>query len=63
MKTTMPTKICAEPKSRLLAAMHESARDLHSAGFIRLRRMREYDALCLGLVFGRLQRSSPAGHR
>ena len=34
-------------KSRLLAAVHESARDLHGGGFIDKRRMHEYDALCL----------------
>ena len=33
--------------SRLLGAVHETARDLHSAGFIDLRSMRNYDALCL----------------
>jgi putative transcriptional regulator len=33
--------------SRILDAVHETARDLHSAGFIDKRRMREYDALCL----------------
>ena len=34
-------------KSRVLETVHESATDLHSAGFINKRRMREYDALCL----------------
>ena len=34
-------------KSRLLEAVHEGARDLHGAGFIDKRRMREFDALCL----------------
>ncbi len=34
-------------KSRLLEAVHEGARDLHEAGFIDKRRMREFDALCL----------------
>ena len=34
-------------KSPILAAVHETARDLHDAGFIDKRRMREYDALCL----------------
>lgn len=37
-------------KSRILEAVHETARDLHSAGFIDKRRMREYDALCLAPV-------------
>lgn len=39
-----------EPGSRLLAAVHETASDLHDAGFIDMRRMREYDALCLSPV-------------
>lgn len=34
-------------KSRLLEAVHEGALDLHEAGFIDKRRMREFDALCL----------------
>jgi putative transcriptional regulator len=33
--------------SKILEAVHETARDLHAAGFIDLRRMRNYDALCL----------------
>jgi putative transcriptional regulator len=33
--------------SKILAAVHETARDLHSAGFIDKRRMQQYDALCL----------------
>lgn len=37
-------------KSRLLEAVHETARGLKSAGFIDARRMREYDALCLAPV-------------
>ena len=37
-------------KSRILEAVHETARDLHSAGFIDKRRMHEYDALCLAPV-------------
>ena len=36
--------------SPILDAVHETARDLHSAGFIDKRRMREYDALCLAPV-------------
>jgi len=34
-------------KSRLLEAVHETARDLHKLGFIDKRTMREYDALCV----------------
>ena len=37
-------------KSRILDAVHETGRDLHSAGFIDKRRMHEYDALCLAPV-------------
>lgn len=33
--------------NRILGAVHETARDLHGAGFISKRRMKEYDALCL----------------
>jgi putative transcriptional regulator len=33
--------------SRILDAVHEIARDLHAAGFVSKRRMKEYDALCL----------------
>lgn len=33
--------------SKILAAVHVTARDLHSAGFIDKRRMQDYDALCL----------------
>lgn len=36
--------------SRILDAVHETARDLHTAGFIDKRRMRQYDALCLAPV-------------
>ncbi len=34
-------------KSRILQAVHETASDLHNAGFIDMRRMRDFDALCL----------------
>jgi putative transcriptional regulator len=33
--------------SRVLEAVHETARDLHAAGVISKRRMKEYDSLCL----------------
>jgi putative transcriptional regulator len=36
--------------SKLLAAVHETARDLHAAGFIDMRSMKNYDALCLAPV-------------
>lgn len=34
-------------KSSMLAAVHETAQDLHGLGFIDKRSMRHYDALCL----------------
>lgn len=34
-------------KSRLLGAVHATARDLHKLGFIDKRTMREYDVLCI----------------
>src|SRR5688572_24193548 len=37
----------AKPRSRILEAVHEGARDLCDAGFIDKRRMAQYDALCL----------------
>jgi len=37
-------------KSRILEAVHETAGDLHKAGFIDMRRMREFDALCLAPI-------------
>ena len=36
--------------SRILDAVHETARDLHAAGFVSKRRMKDYDALCLVAV-------------
>lgn len=33
--------------SPILEAVHETARDLETAGFISKRRMKDYDALCL----------------
>ena len=44
----MKTK--TQEKSRILEAVHGTAADLHSAGFISKRRMREYDALCLAPI-------------
>ena len=44
----MPTK--PKPSSRILEAVHESARDLHNAGFIDMRSMQRYDALCLAAI-------------
>jgi putative transcriptional regulator len=36
-----------KPKSGILAAVHETATDLHRLGIIDKRRMQEYDVLCL----------------
>lgn len=41
----MATKI--KTRSSILDAVHETAKDLHRAGFIDKRRMKHYDALCL----------------
>lgn len=37
----------AKAKNRIHEAVHESASDLHRLGFIDMRKMREFDALCL----------------
>lgn len=37
----------AKAGSRILDAVHETAGDLHTAGFIDMRTMQRYDALCL----------------
>lgn len=44
----MTTK--TKPKSTILAAVHETAGDMHRLGFIDKRRMQKYDALCLAPV-------------
>lgn len=36
----------SQEKSGILDAVHETANDLHNAGFIDKRRMAEYEALC-----------------
>jgi len=36
--------------NNILEAVHETAQDLHDAGFIDFHRMRRYDALCLESV-------------
>ena len=50
-KAARSKKSTAEPKltkgSRILEAVHETALDLHAAGFIDKRRMQKYEALCL----------------
>lgn len=40
----MPSK--AKAAGRILGAVQEAARDLHTSGFIDKRRMREYESLC-----------------
>jgi putative transcriptional regulator len=40
----------AKAASRILDAVLDGARDLHSAGFIDKRRMREYEVLCLAPI-------------
>ena len=40
----------AKARSRIVDAVLETARDLHAAGFIDMRRMREYEALCLAPI-------------
>ena len=45
----MSTKAKKET-SRILGAVHETARDLHAAGVISKRRMKEYDSLCLAPI-------------
>jgi putative transcriptional regulator len=37
----------AKAGSKILDAVHDTARDLHTAGFIDMRKMQRYDALCL----------------
>ncbi len=44
----MSTEVKA--KSRLLGTVHETAGELHAAGFIDRRRMRQYDVLCLAAI-------------
>ena len=41
----MTPKTKEKKASRILEAVHESARDLQTAGFISKRRMKDYDAL------------------
>lgn len=40
----------AKTKNPILEAVHETASDLHSLGFIDKRKMRKFDALCLDPV-------------
>ena len=46
MEAALPAE-AKKASSPLLAALHDTATDLHKAGFMDLRSLREYDALCL----------------
>ena len=46
MEAALPAE-AKKAASPLLAALHDTATDLHKAGFMDLRSLREYDALCL----------------
>ena len=46
METALPASV-KKAASPLLAALHGTATDLHKAGFMDLKSLREYDALCL----------------
>jgi putative transcriptional regulator len=48
MRFVMTTK--KKKTRRILDAVHETARDLHAAGFISKHRLEVYDALCLDPV-------------
>lgn len=45
MEAALPAE-AKKAASPLLAALHDTATDLHKAGFMDLRSLREYDALC-----------------
>ena len=46
MEAALPAE-AKKAASPLLAALHDTATDLHKAGFMDLRSLREDDALCL----------------
>lgn len=46
METALPAE-AKKAASPLLAALHDTATDLHKAGFMDLKSLRKYDALCL----------------
>ena len=46
MEAALPAE-AKKAASPLLAALHDIATDLHKAGFMDLKSLREYDALCL----------------
>lgn len=50
MRPALPMSTKTPKTSRILDAVHETARDLHSAGLISKRRMKDYDSLCLVFV-------------
>lgn len=47
MTATTRTAKAPRAKTSILAAMHETATDLHRLGFIDVHKMRKLDALCL----------------
>ena len=46
MEAALPAE-AKKAASPLLVALHDTVTDLHKAGFMDLRSLREYDALCL----------------
>lgn len=46
IKTPSKAKTAARKTSPILAAVHETATDLHTLGFIDHRKMRKFDLLC-----------------
>ena len=46
METALPAE-AKKAASPLLAALHDTATDLHKAGFMDLKSLRKYDAVCL----------------
>ena len=52
-----------KPRSDLLAAIHETARDLHRAGVMDIETMREFDALCLTARRPALDRTGSRRHK
>jgi putative transcriptional regulator len=50
MPTKPKTTTAAKPKSRILSAVHDTARDLDRLGFIDKRKMQKIEALCLEAI-------------
>ena len=47
MATKTKAKATGSPRTDALAAIHDTASDLHRAGLVEVATMREFDALCL----------------